>query len=374
MYPLQLENKFFLEAKSSITKDGLLKKVHLVGLNSVNKHNGKPYTYAEIALKEAVDLYTNADVYINHIDPKVTPKVEDKIGFVKSAYFEEGVGIVGDVQLNTEHELYKSIYWWAENAPKKLGFSHVIGGAIDTTRNQITKISAVRSVDLVYEGATTNGLFTEGVITDLVNADNGRRSFNDTISKAYSMLMDIVYPLGQGLTDVEKSIKCTPVIEDMLATVKAYNPDNNAQAAAAAGTLEPTINNPSTTSTTSTESKQMEIKDLTKELLTSDRPDLVKIIATEAVAAHKQLELKVSESVKDVPEDLKTEVFVGQIREHLEAGKDIAYLVEDRKSLATKLTSIQSSRSTGRTEEVVKTEGKKVSLTDEQVLAAVKRS
>lgn len=77
----------------------------------------------------------------------------------------------------------------------------------------------------------------------------------------------------------------------------------------------------------------MDLKTLTLELLTTERPDLISTIATEAIKTERDIDAAVSEAVSGIPETARSVVFMKLVRESLAAGKDVKDLVEDRKLL-----------------------------------------
>lgn len=345
--------------RKSIDSNGVLCDVHLCGLTSDNG-----YTYKESALKEAVKLYEDVDVYSNHAAVKGPRKQEDKIGFIKgSARFVEGKGNFGDIQFNTEHPTYKATKWWVENAPKKLGMSHIIGGDFSEDENAVTKIKIVKSVDLVSTPATTAGMFMEGLISDAIEKDQEKNRLYNTISKAWSLMWDTVYPLSGALTDEEKAVKLGPIVQDLTQELLTFT-------------------------TSKTESKDDTMKDLAE--LKAKFPALYeealaegkKVIATNNTAAieaakndgvkegakkERELIQKMEAAIKDIPADKRSNVFMKQIRESLEKGEDVTELVEDRKNVLGKQPE-STGQHKGKTEVAEKSESK---IDDDAILNAV---
>ncbi len=161
--------------EGKVTKDGILKSVHLVGLiGKANKAPGKtePYKYRESAIKKAVDnkVYDDVNSFLGHSDDAGNRNPKDRIGFVVTGttIHKEGIGAVGDIQLNPEHPHYKSIVWWANNHPEKIMLSQESILVYNKTDNMIDEIRKVESVDFVVDGNTTESLFREGVIADKI--------------------------------------------------------------------------------------------------------------------------------------------------------------------------------------------------------------
>ena len=301
------------EAKVS-PKTGLLKDVHLVGVQAVNKINGKstPYTYKEAALAEAIPLYENADVNIGHESGKTDPSVLRKIGFVvpKTLYVKEGKGLFGDIQLNTEHPSYRNVMWWAEHNPTKLGMSHIARAKYHSDENAIVKIIKVASVDFVSNPSTTDGLFKEGIIADTITLDDEANKLSRVLSTAQDLIWKAQYPItSMSLTNAEKADKILPIIRDLSAELKTI------------------------AATKVKESAIMDWTSINLEELTKHRPDVIKVIESAAVERNAAFETKVSEALKDVPQQLQSEVFIRVVRESIAAGKDVSDIVADRKAL-----------------------------------------
>lgn len=294
--------------------DGKFLNVHLMGFKSKNVVEGQkePYIYTTLALQEAVaeKVYDGLDVYLGHPpkgfkgdrDPK------DKVGFVEETSFDEAVGIKGNVKFNTAHPYYESVKWWAENHPERLSFSPRSATVYNKKTNEVVKIRKGKSIDVVSNGATTNGLFSEGVIADKIQVSEDSDKLCDIMNVAANLFYEARYPLGQTLTPQEAVVKCLSVANDLVAELKKLT-------------------------TTSTQESTMEYKDLNIANLKAQRPDLVTLIASEAVTAETKITTELEEAVKDLPESARSKTFMTTLRKAKLAGDDIADLVADRKSL-----------------------------------------
>lgn len=137
---------------------GILYGVKLLG--SVSR-NGR--RYSETAMYQAVPLYADKKIYIDH--PTKDRMTDDRsfhdfIGVIKNPRKESG-GIFGDVHLLKESPHYKRVIEIAQNHPNSIGCSHVADGEsrMDGGEEIIESIDRVFSVDLVMDAATTAGLF-----------------------------------------------------------------------------------------------------------------------------------------------------------------------------------------------------------------------
>lgn len=139
---------------------GMLEGVKLIGLES---RNGR--RYRESTLGQAVSLYEGAKVNVNH--PKAGPLAprdyEDRLGVIRSVRMLAGKGLYGDLHFNPKHALAEQLVWDAENNPRNVGFSHNVLARLSRKEGDtvVEEITQVRSVDLVADPATTQGLFEQ---------------------------------------------------------------------------------------------------------------------------------------------------------------------------------------------------------------------
>lgn len=325
-----------LPGKLKVDKDGKVKGVHLLGMKSKNGYN-----YAFEAIQKSHKEYVGLDIYLNHdLEKPAERDLKDKIGFIEDTTVSESVGMLGDIQLNTEHPYYGAVKWWIEHNPKKLGFSHVAEARLDRTTKTMTEIRKPKSVDLVATPATTKGIFaesfhdvSEGVVEDKIN----ERRFNLIWEATVSLYYDIAYPMGKTLTDSEKAVKFIPVLQDTISELSKFK---------------------------QVKESVMDLSKLTIEELKAGRADLVELIASEAVKAEQAIDAKVAESVKDIPEKGKTKVFLTLVRESVKAGKDITDLIADRKEAFSTVVETVTTQPKKQQEEP-----QKKSLTADEILA-----
>lgn len=132
--------------------------VKVCGLQS---QNGREY--AESALREAVDLYENKTVNISHPDRTEAHRersITESPGWLENVRFERG-GLFADLHLFESHPSTALILEKAEKNSRGFGLSHNADGYQERVngRSMITRIDRVRSVDIVMNPATTEGLF-----------------------------------------------------------------------------------------------------------------------------------------------------------------------------------------------------------------------
>ncbi|MEN1679474.1 MAG: hypothetical protein AAGJ46_07755 [Planctomycetota bacterium] len=138
----------------------VLHGVKLLGLTS---RNGR--RYREEALRRAMPLYEGARVNVNHPpgDPLAPRDYRDRIGVVRNVTLRPGEGLFASLHYNPKHPLAEQLVWDAEHAPENVGFSHNVVAQTSRDGNGLVvdAIQRVRSVDLVADPASTNGLFEQ---------------------------------------------------------------------------------------------------------------------------------------------------------------------------------------------------------------------
>lgn len=148
-----------------------IRGVKILGLAS---RNGR--TYRPDALAAAVPLYESAKVNVNH--PKGSPLAprdyQERIGVLRGVRVVPGEGLFGDLHFNPKHALAEQLLWDAEHAPENVGLSHNVEARLSRQGDgwTVEAITAVRSVDLVADPATTRGLYeAAGAAVADTNAD-----------------------------------------------------------------------------------------------------------------------------------------------------------------------------------------------------------
>jgi len=137
---------------------GVIRGVKILGLRS---RNGR--VYLPDALRDAVKLYENAKVNVNHPkgDPQQPRDYQDRIGAIRNVVVRKDEGLFADFHFNPKHALAEQLLWDAEHSPENVGFSHNVQARC-TRRGEhlvVEAITRVLSVDLVADPATTAGLF-----------------------------------------------------------------------------------------------------------------------------------------------------------------------------------------------------------------------
>jgi len=130
---------------------GIIHNVKIVGPTSTNNR-----TYPADTLLDARPLYENAKVLVDHDEGKGR-SYGDLIGRLENVTFRQG-SLYGDLLVNPKHALAEQLLYDAEHSPGQVGLSHDATGELGPG-NVVRKITAVRSVDLVWNPATVAGLY-----------------------------------------------------------------------------------------------------------------------------------------------------------------------------------------------------------------------
>ena len=146
-------------------QSGVIRGVKVLGLES---KNGR--TYLPEALNQAIGLYEDAKVNVNH--PKGNPAAprdyQDRIGVIRNVTFQPGEGLFGDFHFNPKHALAEQLTWDAEHVSENVGFSHNVEAKVGRRGDRVVveSITRVQSVDLVADPATTRGLFESADVSE----------------------------------------------------------------------------------------------------------------------------------------------------------------------------------------------------------------
>lgn len=137
---------------------GIIRGVKILGPSS---KNGRRYT--ERAMTAAKGLYEGRGVNADHpLRPGDARSVNDRFGWFENVKIRPA-GLFGDFHvLDPQDPLAKKLFTAAEQRPDLFGFSHncLAEGAEDAAGIFVVEsITEVRSVDLVVDPATTDGLF-----------------------------------------------------------------------------------------------------------------------------------------------------------------------------------------------------------------------
>lgn len=138
---------------------GIIRGVKVLGLVSANGRR-----YLKEAVRKAAPLYEKIPVRTNHPKAKASEirDVQEQFGWLENITLDNAGEMWGDLHiLNPKTELAESVMLAAEKNPRMFGLSHNADGDVvkDGDSDLVREIYEVRSVDLVCDPATTNGLF-----------------------------------------------------------------------------------------------------------------------------------------------------------------------------------------------------------------------
>lgn len=133
--------------------------VKILGLESMNRRR-----YDAACVRDARQLYEGKSVRCNHPKKATDPRdVECVLGWLENVQVRDD-GLYADLHYMESHPMSARIVEAAERRPDLFGLSHNIQGDTDDLPDGselVRKITEVRSVDLVADPATTDGLFEQ---------------------------------------------------------------------------------------------------------------------------------------------------------------------------------------------------------------------
>jgi hypothetical protein len=136
---------------------GVIYGVKIIGCESKNGRH-----YPNDTLRNAIPLYENSKVNLDHPgNPSQSRSYHDRFGMIRNVQLRENEGLYADFWFNPKHTIAEQLLWDAEHAPDNVGFSHNVEAVVkrQSSTALVEKIVAVRSVDLVADPASTQGLF-----------------------------------------------------------------------------------------------------------------------------------------------------------------------------------------------------------------------
>lgn len=151
----RLSESVLQDTKTVLETPGKVKDVKVLGYDSLNGRR-----YEGRAMTEALGLYEDKFVYIDHPRDDFPRRFADKFGRLKNPRYVEGDGVRADLTYNPDHPLAKVFEGWLKTDPRAVGFSHNATGDVreEDGVDVVYKITSVESVDLVADPATTQGI------------------------------------------------------------------------------------------------------------------------------------------------------------------------------------------------------------------------
>ena len=189
----------FTEYISSMSTDqveeNVIKNVLVLGPKS---KNGRKYT--KKCMKDAVGLYENAKVFVNHAEgPR---NAEDRFGNLKNLSIADD-GIRGDLEFLGTHPLADRVKEDVEKNLSCYGLSHVVDGRAKKTQEGVTvhSIDTVYSCDIVAQPATTTNLMEEIEMEDV-----------EKVEEEITEATQVAEIMAEEIDNKEKLVKITEVL------------------------------------------------------------------------------------------------------------------------------------------------------------------
>ena len=157
---------------------GVIFDVKIIGCESRNGRH-----YPNETLRQAIPLYENSKVNLDHPegDPRKSRSYHARFGMIRNVHLRENEGLYADFWFNPKHSIAEQLLWDAEHAPDNVGFSHNVEAVVRRQQSAtqssalVEKIVAVRSVDLVADPATTQGLFESAASPETITLEQVER-------------------------------------------------------------------------------------------------------------------------------------------------------------------------------------------------------
>lgn len=289
---------------------GIIKDVLVLG--TASRGMG---VYPAPVMQAAVQKYEGMPTFVNHTRDGSHPSYDNKLGVHRNPHMSPE-GIRTDFHFNPEHRCASQLVWDAENDPRNVGFSHDADCAYEVQNGKrvVRSIDKVYSIDLVTRPGTTGGLFEEEeqfdgdpklkalAVSTLAAMDNTRTILfapDEDLADKRSRLLEAAIAMQSELREGEiadeirqteqrrlmrkinetaNDFICSAMWDDnlslagkkerILAVLADWEKEISALSATAAGT-------------TFKEDEAMagiELKDLTVDQLTKERPDLVAVL------------------------------------------------------------------------------------------------
>jgi hypothetical protein len=134
---------------------GVITDVRILGATSRNNR-----VYTAEAISRAKPLYEGKPVFADHQRSGGERSIRDKVGWLEGVQEKNG-GLNGNLHLFLSDPVSGKVLEAAEHRPDQLGLSHDVEGRAERRDGKIfvEEITAVNSVDIVSDPATTRSLF-----------------------------------------------------------------------------------------------------------------------------------------------------------------------------------------------------------------------
>ena len=228
-------------------ENGVIKDVLVLG----NASRGMG-VYSPAVMQTASRLYEGQPAYIGHTRDGSNPDFMRQLGAHRNPHMSPE-GLRTDFHYNRLHEAASQLVWNAKNAPQNCGFSHDADCTWELRGGKriVKSIDKVYSCDLVTRTGTTGGLWEEEI------SDPDIRSLAEAGLAAMDNARSIIFA-----PDIDIATRRTRLLE----SVNQWRTE-----------LETEITG-GTTALQEEELMDIDWKEVTRESLTANRPDLVAVL------------------------------------------------------------------------------------------------
>lgn len=209
-YVRALMREDYNRTRAGVTVDRDKRVIRGLKICGLESSNGRSYPIE--LLKANAGLYEGAACYLNHPAKAGDQRdVRDHVGrFVNVEARADG--LYGDLEYLAESIYAAKLLETAERMPEQIGCSHNAEGdyEIINGRMTVTKLHEIRSVDIVADPATTNGLFEAKTMTHTF------KSILESARKKFA---------GGKLLAVKRLIEDDSMVDPLAAEVPAADPE-----------------------------------------------------------------------------------------------------------------------------------------------------
>lgn len=217
-------------------ENGIIKGVKLLGLRSKNRRN---YDTPGVR-KNAGTVLEGAKIYIDHPATATAPRsYKDKFAVVEGKVeYRAGLGHFGNIRYNPKHPVAEQFVWDVLNSPKSFGMS--INASVQTGQADkngdvlVESINAVRSIDIVTDPATADGLFESAQTEE----DDMELDIKTLREKHPDLVAQLVKESTDNVTEQAELAKAKKEAADLKARLDALESERAATALKAEVTTE----------------------------------------------------------------------------------------------------------------------------------------
>lgn len=198
-------------------EQGVIRDVKICGRRSRNGRH-----YSDQALQQVMQEAEGSRVYVDHDSPQEgvvhRRSLRDRFGVLKGTYMRDDGVYARELRYNPEQSLTEQVLWEAENNPGTFGLSiNVRRARLRKTKegDVVESFEKLRSVDIVSEPATTNGLFESVETDDMTLA-------NVTLDQLKAERPDLLESLQASLSQQDEVTTIKAQLQEALSLVESF--------------------------------------------------------------------------------------------------------------------------------------------------------